>query len=107
MLLLADREETSPSGLERMLVYDLERPTRFKLEAGEREARLLTWLSAPPDEAIDVRRSELYALALRVDDADGSSVLDRTVWIPTHRSWRSVEDHTPPQRAPEGERAPW
>ncbi len=106
--LVGERTVTSgPAQIERLLVYDLREPITFKLEADERTVRLVSWLAAPAEEAPDVRRSELYALALQVRDLAGNLLLEREIWIPTHQSRLSVAEPVPPQRAPGGGLQPW
>lgn len=106
--LVGDRVVTSGTApAERLLVYDLREPITFKLEADERTVRLVSWLAAPPEDAPDVRRSELYALALEIRDLAGTLLVERRIWIPTHQSRLSVRAPIAPQRAPGGGLQPW
>lgn len=64
-----------------LLAYPLDREVRFSLESGEREVRVLTWLSHPATWARDPRVAHDYQLEAEVRDAAGATIWRRTWWI--------------------------
>jgi hypothetical protein len=96
-----------PRGFDRLLAYDLRSPVAFALEADEREVRLFTWLATDDSGIVDDRATDVYAIAVTVTDAGGTTALERTVWLPTRRSWLAYDERLRPQHLVSSDRALW
>ena len=98
LLVRGERAALTETALEKLLAYPLRGPLLFALEASETEVRLATWLSSPVEPLADPRRSEVYAVGLKLKDPDGAVVQAQEVWLPTVRSWLMLDRALRPQR---------